>query len=313
MDTFEQPKQEQTFYIGTNNPSTLTVLRRQVLQEFKQLPEVGEYLHKDMFDIANKFGKDTYLSVKKLGTDRLPKLFELKTKIDRCSNRLPFLPANLSDKMMQAFSRIFPQHLPPRLLAFHQKYDHHLILKMSDDGIDEAKQFLSQFFSDNIASTEESNNSGAYFVCNKAETESAYLHRFVAAGAAIRYQTINQNKVGEVLALDIALKRNDNDWFETLPSHIAKHIDKALYYGHFFCYVFHQDYILKKGADPKQVKKDLLAFLDSRGAKYPAEHNVGHLYEAEQQLKAFYEKLDPTNRFNPGIGKTSKHKRQCGC
>lgn len=36
---------------------------------------------------------------------------------------------------------------------------------------------------------------------------------------------------------------------------------------------------------------------------------VGHIYEAEPQLKAFYEQLDPTNTFNPGIGKTGKRGR----
>ena len=42
------------------------------------------------------------------------------------------------------------------------------------------------------------------------------------------------------------------------------------------------------------------------GAKYPAEHNVGHVYKAEKDHIAFFEKLDPTNTFNPGIGETSK-------
>lgn len=46
--------------------------------------------------------------------------------------------------------------------------------------------------------------------------------------------------------------------------------------------------------------------LDERGAEYPAEHNVGHLYDAKPELKAFYRGLDPCNQFNPGIGRTSK-------
>ena len=53
----------------------------------------------------------------------------------------------------------------------------------------------------------------------------------------------------------------------------------------------------------------MLARLDEKGAKYPAEHNVGHMYEAEQTLKAFYDQLDPTNTFNPGIGKTTRKRR----
>ena len=72
---------------------------------------------------------------------------------------------------------------------------------------------------------------------------------------------------------------------------------------------FHHDYIFKKGADIEAVKAKLLERLNSKGAKYPAEHNVGHMYEAEQTLKKFYEKLDPTNTFNPGIGKTDKKRR----
>ena len=52
----------------------------------------------------------------------------------------------------------------------------------------------------------------------------------------------------------------------------------------------------------------MLKILDTRGAEYPAEHNVGHLYHAKEELKNFYQELDPTNSFNSGIGKTSKKK-----
>ena len=52
----------------------------------------------------------------------------------------------------------------------------------------------------------------------------------------------------------------------------------------------------------------MLALLQARGAQYPAEHNVGHIYDAPAALKQFYRANDPTNSMNPGIGKTSKHK-----
>jgi len=32
----------------------------------------------------------------------------------------------------------------------------------------------------------------------------------------------------------------------------------------------------------------MLKFLDNKSAKYPAEHNVGHLYKAENSLQQFY-------------------------
>jgi D-lactate dehydrogenase len=177
---------------------------------------------------------------------------------------------------------------------------------MSDGGIDEAKNYLSDFFAAGGAD-------GGYFECNADEAERAYLHRFAAAGGALRYQMLNQDKEGDMLALDIALKRNDQDWVEQLPESIERCIEKRLYYGHFFCHVFHQDYVLKKGVDAEAIKKKMLRLLDSRGAKYPAEHNVGHLYRADSALQTFYRKLDPTNSFNPGIGKMEKHKRNCSC
>nr|WP_136250769.1 D-lactate dehydrogenase [Ningiella ruwaisensis] len=310
LDTFATPQKEQTFYIGTNDAQVLTRLRRSILSDFEHLPEVGEYMHKDMYRISEKYGKDTFLSIKHFGTDAMPKLFAIKGRVDaylrKINKRLPLIPHELSDIFMQFIARLLPHHLPSRMQGFYYKYEHHLILKMSDGGIEEAKAFLPGFF----AQTE---NEGDFFECNEQESQAAFLHRFAAAGAAVRYQTLHQDKVGEILALDIALKRNELNWVESLPEEISSQIELSLYYGHFFCHVFHQDYVLKKGADAKAVKQAMLALLDERGAKYPAEHNVGHLYEAEKALQSFYQSLDPTNTFNPGIGKMSKHRRNCAC
>jgi D-lactate dehydrogenase len=108
------------------------------------------------------------------------------------------------------------------------------------------------------------------------------------------------------VALDIALRRNDHDWFERLPPDIAESVIHPLYYGHFLCHVFHQDYIIRKGQDVHAIKNRMLELLNARGAEYPAEHNVGHMYAAKPALRDFYRALDPCNSFNPGIGKTSK-------
>ncbi len=134
------------------------------------------------------------------------------------------------------------------------------------------------------------------------------LHRFAVASAAIRYRATHENEVEDIVALDIALRRNDQDWFEVLPPEIDQKILHKLYYGHFMCHVFHQDYIVKKGVDCVALEHEMLALLDKRGAQYPAEHNVGHLYEAKPTLRKFYKVLDPTNSFNVGIGQTSKKK-----
>ena len=93
-----------------------------------------------------------------------------------------------------------------------------------------------------------------------------------------------------------------------LAESIDKQISHKLYYGHFMCHVFHQDYIVRKGNNCTALEHEMLELLDQRGAQYPAEHNVGHLYKAKPALQQFYRQLDPTNSLNPGIGKTSKKK-----
>ncbi|MBW5811270.1 D-lactate dehydrogenase [Yersinia kristensenii] len=299
LDTFPRDKQQQVFYIGTNQTQVLTDLRRAILRDFKYLPVAGEYMHRDIFDIAEVYGKDTFVMINKMGTNNMPRFFTLKGKIDARLNKVPFLIDHLTDRIMQGFSQVLPSHLPKRLKSYRSKYEHHLMLKMSGEGITEAQQFLKDFF----ATAE-----GNFITCTADEGKKAFLHRFAAAGAAVRYHAIHADKVEDILALDIALPRNEEQWFETLPPEIDQCLVAKLYYGHFLCHVFHQDYIVKKGVDTHALKQKMLALLNDKGAEYPAEHNVGHLYIAKPALKAFYQQIDPTNSFNPGIGKTSKLK-----
>ena len=300
LDTFVAENKTAVFYIGTNQTETLNDLRRHMLANFKQLPISGEYIHRDAFDVAAKYGKDTFWVIKKFGTHWLPKLFAMKAKVDRLAKKISFMPSHFSDKIMQAISTVLPEHLPKKLWQYRDQYEHHLIVKMGGDGVQEARDYLTSYFKEG--------SKGAFFECDAVETQAAMLHRFAVASAAIRYRAIHEKEVEDIVALDIALRRNDREWFETLPPEIDQKISHKLYYGHFMCHVFHQDYIVKKGHDCMELEHQMLELLDKRGAQYPAEHNVGHLYEAKPALRKFYKALDPTNSFNPGIGHTSKKK-----
>ncbi|MHA1001261.1 D-lactate dehydrogenase [Leclercia pneumoniae] len=299
LDTFEAEKNQQVFYIGTNQPEVLTTLRRHILGEFTHLPVAGEYMHRDIYDIAERYGKDTFLMIDKLGTDKMPFFFTMKGRTDAMLEKVSLFKPHFTDRFMQKLGNAFPAHLPPRMKSWRDKYEHHLLLKMAGDGIAEAQSWLSEYFK---------TADGDFFACTPEEGSKAFLHRFAAAGAAIRYQAVHADEVEDILALDIALRRNDTEWFEQLPPEIDSQLVHKLYYGHFMCYVFHQDYIVKKGVDAHALKEQMLALLQARGAQYPAEHNVGHLYEAPEALKQFYRANDPTNSMNPGIGKTTKHK-----
>ena len=299
LDTYPIPKRNQVFYIGTNSPRVLTTIRREILSQFKHLPTSGEYLHRDCYDAAKKYSKDTFIVIDKLGADYIPKLFEFKRIVDLIADKVKILPDQFSDRLMQFLSKITFNHLPLRMEDYRDKYEHHWIIETSDEGIEEAKEYFDNFFQ---------KNEGDFFECNEKEAKKAILHRFVAASALGRYHSVYKKDIGSMLSLDIAFPRNELDWFENLPEEIDSSFEMKLYYGHLFCHVLHHNYIVKKGVDGEELMRKLLKYYDSIGAEYPAEHNVGHEYFAKPALSSFYKDLDPTNSFNPGIGKTSKKK-----
>jgi len=302
LDTF--PKEPSTvFYVGTNAADDLTEVRRHLLNRLPSLPIAGEYIHRTAFDIGEQYGKDTFLLIDRFGTARVPAAFALKSRVDGFFER--FGLRGVSDRLIQLAMNLLPSHLPPRMRDYRERFEHHLMIRVANDSLEETRRFLAEYFGVGSA--------GAFFECDAEEGRKAFLHRFAIAGAAIRYREAHPASVEDILALDIALRRNDRDWVESLPAEMEEQIIHKLYYGHFFCHVFHQDYIVKKGVDPLAMEHAMWKLLDERRAEYPAEHNVGHLYVAKPALAGFYRKLDPTNSFNPGIGQTSKNKHWQEC
>lgn len=295
LDTFARETDTTTFYIGTDDPERLTKLRRAMLADPALLPIAGEYLHRTAFDIADRYGRDTFVAIERLGTERLPAFFAAKARFDAITSRGR---APLSDRLLQWVGKRLPDHLPRRMRDFRDRFAHHLILKVSGDQAAPTTALLDRIFPGGAA--------GDHFTCTAQESAKAFLHRFVTAGAAVRYRAVHPRQVADIVALDIALPRNTRDWVERLPSQLSGDVVHALYYGHFFCHVFHQDYLVRTGTDPIAFEHALWKLLDARGAQYPAEHNVGHLYVARPALADFYRTLDPRNQLNPGIGHTPR-------
>ncbi|RZG88298.1 D-lactate dehydrogenase [Acinetobacter sp. WCHAc060033] len=297
LDTFEKIP-SQVFYVGTNSQDDLTEIRRFLLKDLPRLPIAGEYIHRVAYDIGAEYGKDSFMFIEKFGTAKVPAAFAMKDKVDGYLEKVGL--RGLSDKVLQIVTKMLPNHLPQRMNEFRDLYEHHLMIRIENQDVDQVEQYLKTYFSDKT--------SGNYFKCTDEEGRKAFLHRFAVAGAAIRYRDTHRSEVEDIVALDIALRRNDREWVETLPKAMDEKIIHKLYYGHFLCHVFHQDYIVQKGVDPLAMEHEMWNLLDDRGAEYPAEHNVGHLYVAKPALKNHYQKLDPTNSFNVGIGYTSKLK-----
>lgn len=118
------------------------------------------------------------------------------------------MPKHFTDRVLQWLSGLAPEHLPARLDEYHSRYEHHLVLKVPTAGTDEARACLSERFA---------HANGAYFECTDDEGRKAFLHRFAAASAAVRYLAVHYREVEHIVALDIVLRRNDRNWFERLP------------------------------------------------------------------------------------------------
>src|SRR5699024_8023492 len=72
--TLPKPKDATTFYIGTNLPSELEIIRRAILTSDRPLPISGEYIGRKAFDLAATYGKDTFVAIKHAGSRQLVRL-----------------------------------------------------------------------------------------------------------------------------------------------------------------------------------------------------------------------------------------------
>lgn len=300
LSTFDASDRTRTFYIGTNDETELVALRRYLLEGLSELPLQAEYIHRDAFDLTVRYAKHMYWAINRFGPEALPQLMANKAKWDIRVKNLKVLPANFVDKVLQFANNVTPKGVAPRILDYRERFEHHLMIKAEARHADELQRLLETFFSD---------RSGQYFACDAREERDAFLVRFGVGGCTISYcdyKGINTDQ--RLIAFDVALRRNDTEWRIKLPQALQDQVLEDSCCGHFFCFVNHQDYILKPGVDALAFKHDVLEYLDRRGAKYPAEHNVGHLYHASCEHESHMRQLDPTNSCNPGIGKTSKKK-----
>jgi len=300
LSTFELGDTTQTYYIGTNDERELVDLRRYLLQNLKELPQQAEYIHRHAFDMTVRYSKHVYWAIDRLGPEALPSLMAKKAKWDVRVKKAGFLPLNLVDKVLQSVNNLTPKRVAKRILDYRDQFEHHLMIKTEARHAPELQRLLTLFFTA---------RQGQFFACDEREEKDAFLVRFGVGGCTVSYcdyMGIDTNQ--RLMAFDVALRRNDDQWRIVLPPHLQAQVLEDSCCGHFFCFVNHQDYILKAGVDPQVFKHEVLEYLDQRGARYPAEHNVGHQYHASDEYEQHMRLLDPTNSCNPGIGKTSKNK-----
>ena len=282
------------FYIGTNNVDELTEIRRHILGTSRTCRSPGNT------SIARlrhrREVRQGHLPADSRAWHRrgLPTFFALKSRFDEFAERLGFLPSDLSDRVLRRRAGCSRSHLPRRMKDFRDRYEHHLLLQVSGDGIAEARGFLEGFF-------------GRRGWLLRVHSEEGKRSLPASLRRCRRRRALPRSpspEVEDIVALDIALRRNDQDWFETLPADLEDAIVQKLYYGHFFCHVFHQDYVCGRAmiAWPWSIACGPCSTSARRNTR-PSTMSATCIPQS-RQCRASSVALDPCNALNPGIGQT---------
>ncbi len=97
------------------------------------------------FDLADTYGKDQFLLIDWLGTDRLPRFFALKSAFDAVLAQWRRLPANPIDRLLHAAAKLWPGHLPKRMRQWRDRFEHHLFIKVSAAALPEMEDLLANW------------------------------------------------------------------------------------------------------------------------------------------------------------------------
>ncbi|WP_394729400.1 D-lactate dehydrogenase [Altererythrobacter sp. GH1-8] len=295
VPTYPAPRTERSFLVGSNETLKLSRLRQSILAETKTLPSVCEYMNRSASKLAATHGRDICHMLRIFGPAAMPRILAAQTRFDSLWGRTG-ASSSASARVSQAFFSITPHPLPERVRKLFADHEHCLLITAIDDGIEELEHILDRASADDGLTSR---------TLDQGEAAAAFRLRFASAGATVRVRDLAKDS-GALVALDIALPRNTEDWHTQLPEHLESQVLAKAEYGHFLCHVFHLDYVLKPGIDPQAFEDEVKTLIEAAGGQMPAEHNFGHLYRAPQAVVDFYRELDPTNSCNPGIGKTTK-------
>ena len=295
--TFPKPQRTQTLWIGCRDFSVAHALRRVCLESPEDLPSSLEYINRDAFDVIDRAGRVlcTFLHVFGIG-QLLTTLWDLKKSVES-------LPGcdRLIDKLLYYVNPLMPKTLSPRLHTCGQKFDHNLLITVDDLGNGGFDRLLSKL---EAVIQEQAPGAVEYYKCSPSEGDDAMHFRFVM-GTAFRSYCSGRGLKG--MSFDYALPKN---YEETPELHGIDVLEKRMRVSHFGCGVFHEELIFPPGVTPVDAQKVSVKHgIDSLGGALPAEHGHGSEYCAPPATQSRWEQIDPTNSFNPGVGKSSPSAR----
>ena len=239
----------------------------------------------------------------------------------------------LPDRVLFALNCLLPPVLPPAVAALAARKDHHLLITAGDFGGGELARFeerLACFLGDgthrgdprqekaggeketaSLAPTS-SSLAEAVFLSSEggvgSDVARVSMFRFAAAPA---FRTFCVGEGLQGLSLDYALPKN----FTAAPALFddaavagggaarQREVLKRMRYSHFGCNVVHEDIAFAAGVDVHARKMAIKKRVERGcGGRLPAEHGHGTEYHAPDETRERWERIDPRNVMNPGVG-----------
>ena len=178
LDTFPAETQTRVFYIGTNDPGELTAIRRHMLTSLPALPIAGgTYTATPSISPTPAAGTPSWRYASWVRP--LPGLFALKARIDSFCERVPCCRSTSATASCNSPAGCSPTICPGGCAEYRGPTRITLMIKVPGRIGDQTRQFLQAYFDD---------ATGASFECTPEEGTAAFLLRFAAAGAAVRYR-----------------------------------------------------------------------------------------------------------------------------
>ena len=299
-DTFQAPSKAKTYWLSFADLDTALKFRSDVcLDNPGDVPVSVEYMDRDTFDVVDRAGRVMGDVIKVLGIDSplVSKLWSFKLWIEGLNVRGA---STFVDRFMYVMSPIFPPVLSSRIMEMGRSKDHHIAVTIGDfDGsLDRFEERFSKFRQENEEKIDVHECTSAW------EKSGVTSFRFIAA-PAFRTYCVGENLQG--ISVDYALPKNHGKEPQLPPSNAPV---KRLRYSHFGCNVVHEDLAYEQGVDTHEAKMELKGIVDHvcKG-KLPAEHGHGTEYHAPKDTQRRWQKMDPLNVMNPGVGGLSSNYR----
>jgi len=293
-DTFPMPQESKLVWISCKDFATANLLKRKVaLASPTYLPKQFEYIARDQFDCCDQAGRGMIKLIEMVGMSNLGALWNLKLKFE--SLPLPFVNI-IADKFLWYLNPLLPESLPKPVMQQGRKFDHHVIMEMTEFGNGELKHLEEELQKQLDAHPDDM----SCYVCQSASEKSRVMLFRFAVQPSIQTMTVGKGRQG--IIIDYAMPKNFDSILE-LPEDLG--IEMRCLCSHFGCNVFHDSLMISNDVDVKKAKKKIQKFIEAAGGKLPAEHGHGTEYEAPVSTQERWKKMDPTNSMNPGVGHSS--------